>query len=394
MADGTITLDDLNVTAPAPPVATDDTVTIEVAGQRWTGWQRVAVTRSIDTVPATFDLQVTERYPTSGQIDIKPGAPCKVLIGSDVVITGYVDRYTAAVSPRDHTVRITGRSKSADLVDCAAFFGSKDTEAYFSAGGSAVKIVRELAAGYDIEVSQQSGGDARIIPFAINLGETAWEIIDRVTRMAALLAYDMPDGSIMLSIAGTGTMDSGFVQGVNVESAAVEFTIDQRFSRYYGFTVTTAALTVESAQSGGTLPAQGRADDPDVPRFRKRIIVEPGIAQTGENIIQKRVDWEKNRRIGRSLAVTVTCDSWRDVGGALWAPNYLAPINLPALKLANATWCIGTVTYTRDEGGQHATVVLMPKDAFIPEPYPLPIAPLLQNLGIAPNNPTAKEPPT
>jgi hypothetical protein len=49
--------------------------------------------------------------------------------------------------------------------------------------------------------------------------------------------------------------------------------------------------------------------------------------------------------------------------------NHLAPVYLPAIKLTpSEPWLIGAITYLRDEQGQHADLVLMPKEAFLPEP--------------------------
>ena len=61
-------------------------------------------------------------------------------------------------------------------------------------------------------------------------------------------------------------------------------------------------------------------------------------------------------------------DAWRDAKGKLWAPNMLAPITAPQLKLDQRNWLIGTVTYIRDENGQHAQLGLGPPEAFTIEP--------------------------
>ena len=381
------TLDDVTVKADAPtattnnptassvykPPSTDDTLSLVIAGTAWAGWQRVAVKRGMDSIPASFDVQVTERYPNpSSDISIKPGDPCQVKIGSDLVITGYVDRYAASVSSRDHSVRISGRSKSEDLVDCAAFIGDKDNPTYQVKGGTTLSIAQALAKPYGVTISSIAGDGVTIPQFNINLGETAWEIIDRITRYSELIAYDMPDGSIVLAQAGSEKMGSGFIQGVNVEQGDVNFTMDTRFSEYEGFLFSQMVYTTD----GGTNQAKRGviAKDDAVPRYRKHIIISEQTVM-GQPILEKRVIWEKNRRMGRSQAVTCTVDSWRDTAGKLWAPNHLAPIKIPSLKLPQVDWCIGEVTYTRDEGGQHAVVVLMPKEAFLPEPsafQPLP----------------------
>lgn len=395
MADGTGVIElDLDITARANPPKGNDELTLVIGRKEWSGWQKVVVTRGIDTVPAVFDLDVTDQNsPTGGNIDIKPGEPCQVKIGGELVITGYVDRYTADLAPRAHTVRITGRSKSSDLVDCAAFFGSRDNEGYQTLGGSTLSIAKQLAEPYDVNVQSTAGDGKQIKQFNIIFGETPWEIIDRITRYSNMIVYDMPDGSIMLAQAGSGgSMTGGFGQGRNVESAGIMLSMDQRFSLYEGFAISSGVFTTQSAQSGGTGQKPEAVErDENVPRFRKRIIVSEQMTPEGP-LIKDRVRWEKNRRIGRSTALTVTADSWRDSSGKLWAPNAMAAITMPALKVANATWCIGQVTFVRDENGQHAQVMLMPKEAFTPQPdvlLPLPVT--LQDRGVAPANPTARE---
>ena len=83
------------------------------------------------------------------------------------------------------------------------------------------EIVRKLAAPYGVTV-QSTAGDGRQIPqFNINLGETVWEIIDRITRYSQMIVYDMPDGSLMLAEVGKEAMASGFKIGVNSKPAPV-----------------------------------------------------------------------------------------------------------------------------------------------------------------------------
>jgi prophage tail gpP-like protein len=197
-----------------------DTLSLIVNGQEWTGWQRVAVTRSLDLMPAQFLIQVTEKDPTGiGEIAFTPGSPCQVMIGSDLVITGYLDRYTALLTARDHTVTIAGRSKSEDLVDCSAFMGSKNQPSFQVMGGTTLSIAQQLAAPYNVPVSSIAGVGVEIPRFNINFGETVWEIIDRMLRYSQLIGYDLPDGSVRLAQAGAGSMASGFAQGENVEQA-------------------------------------------------------------------------------------------------------------------------------------------------------------------------------
>ena len=370
------------------PQGSSDTLTLKVGGSNLTGWQRVSVIRSLDSVPASFDIQVTEKYPLAADIDVNPGAPCTVSIGGDLVLTGYVDRYTASIAAGDHTVRIAGRSMSEDLVDCSALMDTASGQPGMQMlNGSALSIARGLAKPYGVTINSLNGEGAQIPQFNINLGETAWEIIDRVTRYSKLLAYDLPDGSVVMAQYGSERMASGFALGANIEHADVTYSMDERFSQYEGHFLSTMAFGTDV---GVNSPTIGKiVTDDGVPRFRKRYIVSEqtvlGVPLAGDRAI-----WERNRRIGRSQVFSVVCDSWRDAAGALWAPNHLAPISADALKLGTVTWLIASVSYLRDENGQHAALTLMPKEAFFPEPVSLQnIPPMIGDTGG--NNPTKPE---
>ena len=328
----------------------------------------------MDTVPAAFAVQVTERYPRTADIAVQPGDACQVKIGGDLVITGYIDQYTSQISAGDHTVRIAGRSKSADLVDCAAFVGSPDAPSFQIKGGTALSIAQQIAKPYDVEISSVSGPGAEIPQFNVNLGETAWEIIDRITRFSKLVAYDLPDGSVVMAQAGSEKMASGFAQGENAELAAVTFSADQRYSEYEGHLLSTGVFGNDTG-TGATRQGQIVRDE-GVKRFRRRYIISEQ-SHMGQFLAHDRAVWERNRRYGRSQAVQITADAWRDARRQLWAPNHLAPIRFPAIKLPDASWLIASVQYLRDENGQHAAVTMMPVEAFSPEPVALQQTPVL-----------------
>jgi prophage tail gpP-like protein len=368
-----------------------DPVTITCNGASLSGWQRVAITRSLDTVPASFDLQITEKYPLIPSVVITPGMSCTVSIGGDVVITGYVDRYAASVSGNDHGVRIQGRSKSQDLVDCSAFVGDPGSPTFRVMSDTALAIAQKIAQPYGITIASIAGPGVTIPQFNINLGETSWEIIDRVIRGSKLLCYDLPDGTMRMAQAGTEAMASGFTlgEGGNAEACAITYAMDGRYSEYIGHFLSVTAL---GDDAGVNSPGVGDViTDTGVPRFRRRYVISEQV-QSGMSLAYDRALWERNRRIGRSQVFAVRCGSWRDAGGSLWAPNHTASIDAAALKLASSDWVIATVTYARDENGTHGDLTLMPASAFSPEPVVVqPQMVLAQDVGGS-NNPTAVPP--
>lgn len=374
------------ISSHGPPSGWDDTLTLTVGNQVLSGWQRVSVSRPLAAIPASFELEVTEKYPNKADVNVQPGQPCTVKIGGDLVITGYVDRYAASIGAGMHSIRISGRSKSEDLVDCSAVFGDMSQPGFQAINGTTLAIAQQLAAPYSITVQSSAGAGVQIPQFNILLGETPWEIIDRITRYSQMLVYDMPDGSVMLANVGTQSMASGFSIGDNIESGSVSFSMDGRFSEYEGHL--TSILTF-GTEAGINTPGVGQiVTDIGVPRFRKRYVISEQFVP-GRNIVYDRAVWERNKRQGSSYQFDVVCDSWRDASGALWEVNKLAPIQVPVLKLANASYIIANVTYTRDETGQHGHLTLMPPEAFALEP--------VQYIGLTTNedvenaNPTAKQ---
>ena len=51
--------------------------------------------------------------------------------------------------------------------------------------------------------------------------------------------------------------------------------------------------------------------------------------------------------------------------------NWLAPVEAPKADISGALWIIGSVTFREDMSGTHADLILMPPDAFSPNPNPL-----------------------
>ncbi|WP_211467303.1 phage baseplate assembly protein [Collimonas silvisoli] len=337
-----------------------DELKLIIGDREMSGWTDLRVTRGIERCPSDFELGLTELYPgDASAFVIEAGDTCQVLIGKDLVITGYVDRFIPSFSEGQHSIRVVGRSKCADLVDCSAQWPGGQIS-----GSSVLGVAQKLAHPYGITVSATADVGLPIPQFNLNLGEPPFDIIERMCRYSALLAYDDTDGNLVLSRVGTKQAASGFTQGENVQSASIAYSMDQRFFEYEAFIQSMDVLS--DLGDLGNLVAS--AIDDNVRRCRNRII----IAESGDSdftVAKKRVEWEAVRRFGRSNQLHLTTDSWRDKDGQLWAPNTLVRVSLPRLKLQDANWIISEVTYSRnEESGTTADLVIMPPEAFYPQP--------------------------
>lgn len=340
-----------------------DELTLKIGGRSLSGWTQVRLSRGIEHCPSDFEISMTELYPgEAAALVVQPGDSCTVTLGQDLVLTGYVDRVHYGISAGQHVITVIGRSKCADLVDCSAEWPGGQIS-----GSDALGIAQKLAKPYGIEVSAPGSTGVRVEQFNLMLGETAFEIIDRVCRYGALLAYDLPDGNLVLAQAAKVSAGSGFTQGVNVQSASMSYSMDQRFSEYR-CVMQSMDVLMDTGEGGNLLAI---ASDPGVLRHRARYIVSEAPSG-GQDFGQKRANWEANRRIGRGAFLSLVTDSWRDEGGTLWTPNTLVPLALPILKCGDssnpATWLITQVTYRRDGDGTTALLSIMRPEAFLPIP--------------------------
>jgi prophage tail gpP-like protein len=338
----------------------DGDLTLTIGGRNLGGWTNVAVSMGIEIMPSSFEVAMTERYPGEADaLTVQPGDSCLVHIGNDTVITGYVDVGAPRIRSRSHVIRVVGRSKSADLVDCSAEWpGGQIT------GSSALEIAKKLCTPYGIEVEATADVGAPIPQFNLTIGESPYEIIERICRYRALLFYDLPNGNVTLSQVGKGKMASGLVEGGNLEDLEAIYSMAERFSDYEAFLQ--SVDTLQDAGNAGNLLAHYQ--DAGVTRHRlKTIIAEAGGG--GLDVAKKRAVWEMNRRAGRAYRLDATVDSWRDVDGRLWTPNYEIPVTAPSCKVPAYDWLIGRVLFRRSEDdGTHADLEVMPAKAFSPEP--------------------------
>jgi prophage tail gpP-like protein len=342
-----------------------DSVSLVVGttGAALRGWTDVRVTRGIERMPSDFGIGMTERFTDASLVTVTAGDPFQLLIGADVVMTGYVDTVTGQLAEESHTISVAGRSRCADLVDCAAEWAGMQIM-----NSDLLQIATRLVAPYEgLQVICDIDDLPMLMAQNISLGETPWAVIERNARFSAALVYDNPEGNLVLTRVKNDEAAGGLFEGVNVERASVTFSMVDRFSEYVAVQM---ALDMFGDISGGSMNVITRIADTMVPRRRQRVIVAENVSAIGVEVAAQRAAWEMNRRTARGSVVSITTDSWRDSGGTLWTPNTLVHVKLPTLKLADATLLIGDVTYRLDDtGGTHADLSLMPPDAFAPEPF-------------------------
>jgi prophage tail gpP-like protein len=376
-----------------------DEVTVLVGSNQFQGWQTVSISRSCETMPNTFAVTASAEFLQGAALDgTRPGQSCKILIGRDLVITGWIDRRSINVDPRAHVVTISGRGITRNLVDCSAdLVHDPVLKGGQMTSPNCLDVAKKLCHSYGITArSAVSDLGYAIRSIQISLGDTPYSIIETVARYSGFLVYEDQNGNLVLDRVGTKSHASGFSMPGNIEAIQAEVSVDQRYSEYL---VVFSGID-QLAQLGSLLNRRADVPDPTLGEFRLRIITSEQSPQPPDGLLnvpanafaEQRANWELARRFGRSNAASITCDSWRDSARVLWTPNMLATINAPGAGLAGVPWIIGSVTYRKDLSGTHADLILMPPGAFLPEPQALDL--INQQLLLPPQAPQTPAPPT
>ena len=96
-----------------------DILSLTIDGRTYAGWTDIRVSRGLDRCATDFDISVSERWGATSQAwPIKPYSECVISIGRDPIMTGYVDAYDPSLDADSHHVRVRGRSRTQDLIDC------------------------------------------------------------------------------------------------------------------------------------------------------------------------------------------------------------------------------------------------------------------------------------
>lgn len=352
-----------------------DTVDLLIGGAIYSGWTEFRVSRAMDRAAGDFDLSVTERWPGRDEAwRILPFGEVEIRLGGDTVLKGYVDVAEPETDAKTHKVRIRGRSKTCDLVDCTPELRGTEFR-----GVTLPAIARALAQPFGVEVVTEAPDGA---PFGVEAKEktdTAWRTIERLGRLRGVICHDDEQGRLVLTRAGERRAAGSLELGRNLLAASARIDVSKRFSRYVSMTQrqTGAAVSrdgdgdagdteeAEQPNAGVQVSVTGVATDPDVPRYRPKVFRAEGAGDTA--FAQQRAVWAAATARAKSLQVEATVQGWRKADGALWRLNELVPIKADWLRLDHDLLVIG-VEFTLGQEGRRTKLTLTPREAMLPEP--------------------------
>lgn len=320
------------------------------------GWKSIRVQRSIEQISGAFDLEITERWPGNpSATPLRPGHACQVLLDGTPVITGYVDTVETGYDANSHSIRVTGRDKTGDLVDCSA--AHKGGQWRYT---KLDRLARDLVTPYGINVLVETDTGTAFESHSVMPGESVFECLDRAARMKGVLLMSNTLGDLVISRTGSKRIPAVLEEGINIKAAQGAFSWKDRHSSYAVLGQMRPGLDDDLDFNNGAATAATVADKV-INRHRPAVILSEEHGYTG--LMQTRAEWERNVRRGRGNKGSITVQGWHHSAGELWLPNTRVHVHSPLLWL-DTEMLIVSCTYTLDERGTCTELAIALPEAY------------------------------
>lgn len=327
------------------------TVEVSVAGVRYSGWQRGSIQLTMGELANNFDLEYVASGKRMADRALYPGDEVDVRVAGESVLRGYVDTTDDEDAAEDLKLRVGGRSKTCDLVDCSA-----PTQGF--SNQTAVQIAAAIAKPFGVVVRGEGDPGAPLPRFSVQKGETCSDAILRATQARGLYPFTV-GGDLVVARAGALRSTTRLQRGKAPLLRTARS--DSWYSRYseYVFRGQIRSTDVVYGKAASTLKTS--VLDPEINRFRPLLIQ---VEAHGPGDLKTRAEVARNQRIGGGQRVTATVLGLVDADGKPWRPNVLVDIDNPVLGL-KSTLLVSVVRMRfGEDGGDETELELVPLEAY------------------------------
>lgn len=325
-------------------------VSIRVGGKVFTGWLQSEVSRSIESLAGTFSIPTT--FVPGDVPQIRRQDEVQVLVGDQVVITGYVMAAEPAYDEQGCALMVAGRDRTGDLVTSTAVHKGGQWRSV-----KIDRIVRDLVEPFGIKVKVVADIGKPMADFKLAFGESRLDAIARACKMRGVLPVPDGLGNMVLTKAGTEKAPGEIRRGKNVISMRGIGTDERRHSEYIVYGQGDVAQDFDAARQ-----RKARAVDRDVRRYCPLIL--PADGNVSQADMQALADHTARVRRGHSQGFEYTLEGWL-VNGKPWPINARVPVFDDVAGLDGAEWIICSTRLSVDlKRGAATVVVVRPIEAY------------------------------
>jgi len=327
-----------------------EVVTITAGGGQYTAFEEFHVHAAFNKAARSFSLEIAAEVGAEATNAIFAlGTEVTISASGDLLLTGYVDCREPSFAAKKAIISVSGRSKSADLVD-----GAAEHETGHFENQDPLEIAQAISGEYEPkwESDQQL---EKVDQYQITPGETCYRCVEKLTRQQGLTIAGTPEGNAKITKAGSLRQSGALIEGQNILSGTAHHNDRNRHSKII--------VRGQRPFGHGDENTQIEATETDgaVKRHRTVIIVQD--EDTTQDRATKRAKNRKNRTAGNGTKAEICVQGFHDDGGMLWTPGALVWTESPFLDLAQ-DMLIEAVDYVQNDGGSIANLHLVDPRAY------------------------------
>ncbi len=302
-------------------------VQLQIGDFKYAGWENISISKSMESIADTFQMEIFK----GDEVVIEDDTAVKVLVDDEVFLTGYVDDTTIEISDTARPLKITGRSKPCDLVDC----NISENKQYNKQ--NAKQIIKDLAFSFGIDVSSDFGFELLDI-YSTKVGETYFNTINRLCKQTNMMPISDKLGNIKL-IKNDNKTISRAIKDKDLKSIRY---FQARKNRFNSYTYKKEGIVTDITD--------GTQKDDSVKRFRPFVAIN-----TEEKTNVDLAKWKKNSNAVKSVLLEVVIYGW-DI-----EINTIVKIES---SVVNNSFLVKSVVYKKSGSGTVASATLVSKDLY------------------------------
>jgi prophage tail gpP-like protein len=356
-------------------------IVVEINGVAYSNFLSVNVSRSLETVCNEFEFSGTveklEDFP------ISLGDSAVIFFHGVSVVDGYVETIVSQYSNDGHTVAVSGRDRTADIVDGSVFQpliinGDIKLKALLD------KLLKENGIT-DIDVIDLASPDGFTKKDQVNIdrGANLFDVVDKYCSMRQVLATTDGLGRLVITRGGVESikysdkiihianqLQSGENNVLNASKSQTQL---NRYNKYIvqcqEGDITAFLDEIKSVSGDDNLLAlnEGIAFDPDGIRDSRTLVIV-GESLGNAEVAKDRAKWEASVRRARSFEYTCSLQGFLVDKTKVWSPNSLVRVTDERLDIDDDL-LIRDVSFLYDlNNGSITELTLVQKDAYDPQP--------------------------
>lgn len=344
-------------------------ITIDVNGVEYSNFTSAGVTLRLDAIAGDFFFSTV----ITGEnfLPIKVNDLCEISVDGTRVLTGYVEVVNVAYTADTHSIDISGRSKTSDIID--SDINSLELKPEITLKEIIEKIISHIES--DVKVINEAGD---VEPFKTaedlispEIGENAFEFIEKIARKRQILLSSDGNGNIVLTRSGKDTPPDTLRNQIksndnNIKSASISYDMTERFSRY----VVKSQLNLTALNFGGKTKSADIVDqkseavtDDEMIKLRKgRQLVIQAESSSSNGETTNRAEWEAKIRKARSITYSVEVKGF-GVNGKLWGVNQLVKIHDDFARV-HSDMLINEISYYQDGNSASTNISFVAENAY------------------------------